>query len=290
MVHARIVACATLDDLGTVAALVGSTPDALRGEIAAFPEGVEWVALQRGGAVVAAGIRVERTDPPALVRLCLEEGAAPEAVEPLVAMIEVEAARRGSDRARVGLRRAPGVDAWLRARGYVPSDRWLEMARDGPPAPVPPLPAGIVERGLDEVGPAAFLAVHDQAFRGSPGHVSLSPDDWERIAREPGFDPDLARVLSDEAGPLGLLRGALPPGGEGVVEVIGLAPRARGRGLGRYLLRRTEALLRARGAAVIGLTVAESNRAALALYRAEGYRERDRREVWEGPSRQARPT
>jgi N-acetylglutamate synthase len=64
------------------------------------------------------------------------------------------------------------------------------------------------------------------------------------------------------------------------VESIGVVPRARGRGLGRWLLRRCEALLDDRGAREITLRVAQSNAPAAALYAAEGYAEVSRSVAW----------
>jgi len=68
-------------------------------------------------------------------------------------------------------------------------------------------------------------------------------------------------MLSDEAGrPLG------------DINLIGVLPTWRGRGIGRALLQWGVAELRARGAARIELSVEAANERATGLYRAHGFR------------------
>ncbi len=252
-----------------IAALIGRPLADLQAEIASLPAGVAWVVTDDGRA---AGIRVDRTDPPGLMRVHAVDGPA---IAPLVD--DLQAAYAGRP-VRVGLRRAPGAAAWLAARGWTPADCFVVLRRSVFAA-TPPLPADVEERALDAVGVDTYLELEADAFSSVPGHAPWNADDFARMSRDPGFDRDLIRVLVDAHGPVGLLHAGLPH----TVEAIGLRARARGRGLGRWLLRRCEALLRARGATSTELLVAESNRAAVALYLAEGYAEVERRDVWASP-------
>jgi ribosomal protein S18 acetylase RimI-like enzyme len=62
------------------------------------------------------------------------------------------------------------------------------------------------------------------------------------------------------------------PGIEALLEDLFVIPAARGRGVGRALLRHALVRARARGARLLGLTTNERNEAAQSLYRAEGLR------------------
>lgn len=88
----------------------------------------------------------------------------------------------------------------------------------------------------------------------------------------------LAAVVSDEAGEGGAERMA----GYVIVWVVhdelhvlnvATAPEARRRGVGRALMEEAHALARARACRLVTLEVRRSNAAAIALYRALGYRQ-----------------
>jgi ribosomal-protein-alanine N-acetyltransferase len=65
--------------------------------------------------------------------------------------------------------------------------------------------------------------------------------------------------------------------GEAEILNLGIAPEARGRGLGRFLLRLARRLAARRGAGELFLEVRESNLAARRLYASEGFLETARR-------------
>ena len=67
------------------------------------------------------------------------------------------------------------------------------------------------------------------------------------------------------------------PGRVGVVDTLGVAARARRRGVGRMLMAAAEAWLRERGARDLELTVYEVNADAIAFYESLGYRLLSRR-------------
>jgi mycothiol synthase len=162
------------------------------------------------------------------------------------------------------------VDAIIRLRGPAPR-------------PLPPLPPGLVERAYDPASLAdidAFVDVHNEAFQGIPFTGPATRETMLASARLPAFDAGLIKLIDDQEGAAGFLRGAVERD-VGQIEVLGLLPRARGRGAGRWLLRRAEELLRAEGATSIVLSVVASNTPARSLYASEGYVEEERRIVWE---------
>jgi len=87
------------------------------------------------------------------------------------------------------------------------------------------------------------------------------------------FDPDLWTLLRVNGEASGMLLLNRSPASNTIELVyIGLAPTARGRGLGRLLLRHGLHLLGRREERAITLAVDEQNNPALALYRGEGFR------------------
>lgn len=101
------------------------------------------------------------------------------------------------------------------------------------------------------------------------------------LALEPAADQDaLSDVLAGAVGRLRALRAAvvfalldprhLPPG-SAYVDELAVAPWARGRGIGRELLRSCVREAAAAGRSRVVLMVTADNAAALALYRSEGF-------------------
>ena len=74
-------------------------------------------------------------------------------------------------------------------------------------------------------------------------------------------------------------------GPEAELLTLAVRPAARGKGLGRQLLRQYEAEARKRAATEAFLEVAVDNDAAIHLYRSEGYRDAGwRKDYYEGPT------
>lgn len=86
--------------------------------------------------------------------------------------------------------------------------------------------------------------------------------------------PGAFGLLDDEGGGMVLARVAAA---EAEILTLAVAPAARRHGLGRALLRAAMAEAATRGAEVMFLEVSASNKAALALYQADGFREVGRR-------------
>ncbi len=170
-------------------------------------------------------------------------------------------------------------------------------------------PGGLVRR-TDESAPelgslrlrpwnaTMYQAAADLIHRAYVGHRDTEINDQYRsvqgclrflhnIVRFPGcgrFTPDQSWALIDERS--GELEGVLlttrvEPTTSHVPQLC-LAPRRRGRGLGRVLLRHAATELARAGQRTVTLTVTESNLAALSLYRNLGFEMRHRfhADVW----------
>lgn len=118
-----------------------------------------------------------------------------------------------------------------------------------------------------------FLAVNAAAFADHPeqGRFSLANLDARRA--EDWFDPAGLFLADDGEGVVGFHWTKITANqpGAGEVYVIGVHPRAAGRGLGRELLRAGLAHLRNRGCDRVFLYVDEDNEAAVNLYARSGF-------------------
>ena len=281
----RVVPWSELGDLDAVAPLVGRAPADFRADLASLPAGLEGVALVGAEGPLAVGLWI----PAGLGGRCRltwlgasPGGAGAAAALELVAEAEARARAEGAERIEVTVRRVEDIAPLLEARGYRRSDALVRMRWPGP-RPVPQLPGGTAERSLDEVGPAAWAAIANETFADVAFNVPMTAEDGRRRVADPAFDARLLRFVVDAEGVAGFLHGDVNAGGTGEVQSIGVAGRARRRGLGRWLLRRAEALLLEAGAREIVLRVAASNPEAVALYLAEGYAEVSRVVSWERP-------
>lgn len=112
---------------------------------------------------------------------------------------------------------------------------------------------------------AELARLHDDLFPAShrPGADLVDPDDPDRVAlvipRAGGLGGYIVVERQADAG--------------GYIDLIGVRPDLRGRGLGRALVLAGVSWLRERGATVVSLTVREDLRAARALYESVGFTE-----------------
>jgi mycothiol synthase len=199
---------------------------------------------------------------------------------PLVAWGEDQARALAIASIRVSLFGAPGLGPLLAARGYALTERFLRLVLEGEPSSPGPLPPGVRIVSLASVGLERFLAMSNAAFATVPGALPLSVEDWNDMARSPGYRSDLLCILADDTGPIGFARCEIE-GTVGSVDALALDPRVRGLGLGRWLLRWSGRAMLGAGCAEVDIWVAESNTPALRLYESEGYRLEKARESWE---------
>ena len=194
----------------------------------------------------------------------------------LRAWAEARAAGRGVSVLKQFTAGADGrAEALLRAAGYEPVQRYFRLRADlaQVPAAAPPgARAFHPERDAE-----AVHAVVQEAFAEVEGSAAQSLAEWRsrRMDRE-GFEPALWRVLEDRDGIVGVAVNERWADGEGYVDQLAVARRARGRGHGRSLLLASFAAFRAAGLEAAVLTVHGRNRTAARLYESVGMRP-----VWE---------
>jgi mycothiol synthase len=177
--------------------------------------------------------------------------------------------------------------ALLTAVGYRPAGAWWRMARalDDAAAPAPP-PAGIHLRPLDPTADAAAAyALNEAAFADNPEYEGESPGEFhaEHLqARD--LAPDLSRMAERDGAPVGLMLVRRLEDGAGLIDILGVHPRERGRGLARALLGDVFAAFTDAGLREARLGVSADNTAALALYEGVGMRRRFRVDGYERPA------
>lgn len=123
-----------------------------------------------------------------------------------------------------------------------------------------------------------------EAFSEIDGHSPQPFDDWrsELLDRADALHPQFL-ALADASGLAGVLIGRAREG-IGWVDVVAVAPRARGRGHGRALLQAALERFAAAGLPACELSVHGRNLAAGGLYGSVGMRETRRSERWEKPA------
>ncbi len=276
----RVVPWSALSTLAGVAALYERTPESLAAMAASWPAGVRGVALVSVRGVLAAAICARGPESLSLAQLARDPVLQPERALPLIAWGEQQAREHGAPTLRVSLKAAPGTGRVLEARGYRLTERFLRLVLDGDAPDPGPLPDGVRAAALSELALDRFLAMSNAAFATVPAALPMTAADWAAIASGPAYREDLLRVLLDPSGPLGFVRAEVEDR-TGTIDALGLVPRARGRGLGRWLLRWCGRALQAQDLTTVDLWVAESNTPALRLYEGDGYHRVLARESWE---------
>jgi ribosomal protein S18 acetylase RimI-like enzyme len=172
-----------------------------------------------------------------------------------------------------------GARALLRDAGYAPAQHYFRLRADLGRVPAP------LEVRLREFEPGDEAAVHrliDDAFADIEGHTPTTLEEWRaKTIAKAGHDPRLWLVAEDEQGLAGAALGERWEHDTGYVAELGVAARARGRGLGRALLLGVFAAFRRAGLTHAELSVHGRNRGALALYESVGMRSTWEAERWE---------
>lgn len=151
------------------------------------------------------------------------------------------------------------------------------------------LPDGFVIDHFRPGDEADWLRVNAAAFASHPEQGRVTRPDFDRLTRQPWFDPSglillRAKATGDLVGfhwtkidPAEIV--ALPGGGRGPageVYVVGLAPEVHGRGLAGPLTAAGLRHLAARGLPAVVLYVESDNLPALATYRKAGFTDLER--------------
>ena len=204
---------------------------------------------------------------------------AAEIADALLAAMEARVAEtaRGGASARLALQSVDDMAAGVaERRGYEPFRHSFQMRIefDGEPPP-PELPAGVsirtFEPGRDD---EAVYEAQDEAFSDSFEHTRWPYDNWRQWAFPESFDPTIW-FLAEEGTEIAGVCLCRPEGHAGPefgwVNVLGVRPRWRRRGLGRALLLHAFQEFRARGMRGVGLGVDGLNpTGAVRLYEQAG--------------------
>jgi mycothiol synthase len=173
----------------------------------------------------------------------------------------------------------------LLGAGYWPAYSYFRMRIELADAPEPPadLPVRTFSRGADD---APVHSLVEEAMAGVPGNEPRSLESWQaaKVDKE-GWDPSLWLLHEDAGGLAGVVLCERWEEGVGYVDHLAVAPRSRGRGLGRALLLHGLAALRAAGLSVAELSVQGENASATRLYESVGMAPVWTIERWEKPLR-----
>ena len=167
----------------------------------------------------------------------------------------------------------PAAAALARRWGFART-RELWVMRRPTAVPLPPLeiPDGVRIRDYGENDAAALLDVNAAAFAHHPEQGSLDTAGLAERMAEPWFDPAGLLLAVDEEGDLLGFHWTTQHDGEtGEVYVVGIAPAAQGRGLGRVLTLAGLHHLASRGVAEVLLYVESDNTPARRLYERLGF-------------------
>ena len=164
----------------------------------------------------------------------------------------------------------PAAQAFATALGWAPSRGLLVMERDLAGVEAPELPEGFTVRGYTPADAEQFLAVNAAAFADHPEQGALDAAGLAARIAEPWFDPDGLLLGLDADGVAGFHWTKLVDG-TGEVYVLGVAPRAQGRGYGRVLLQAGLAHLEQAGAGHVVLYVDMAEPVAVRMYESAGF-------------------
>lgn len=238
------------------------------------PEGI--VELRVGGRstfVAAVVDRCENRDDAAVLEVLGLDAGAPVAAclavaTPIALAVAAAAGRRALNLSLPAALPAP--PPWVPAVGH------LVLERGAEPWPEPPPPGDATWRDLSRDRVETHYRTLRDAFVDDPG--MMLPDPATFAAAALAADPPV-RVLVRGREELGFARVTLPEPQLGYVATVGRAPARRGEGLGPVVMAEALRVAAARGARRFRLGVTANNTAAIALYRATGFRVVD---AWAG--------
>jgi len=162
----------------------------------------------------------------------------------------------------------PAAAALARAHGF---DRvrnlWLLRRPSSVPLSEVRLPDDVAIRGYRPRDRDDLLRVNAAAFASHPEQRGMDKDDLATRMAEPWFNPaDLLLAHDHDGRLLGFHWTKVHSTQSGEIYVLGVAPEAQGRGLGKVLALAGLHHLAARGVPEVHLYVESDNAAALALY------------------------
>ncbi len=168
----------------------------------------------------------------------------------------------------------PGALALSKRHGFVRArELWVMRRPSAVPLPLEAPPPSVTIRGFGAATDAeALLAVNAAAFAAHPEQGGMSADDLAERMAEPWFDPaGLLLAFGRDGELLAFHWTKRHDADHGEVYVIGVAPEASSRGLGRVLTVAGLHHLASRGVAEVHLYVESDNAPALRLYSGLGF-------------------
>lgn len=167
----------------------------------------------------------------------------------------------------------PAARALAESHGFAPVRTLLHLVLEPLATPEVRVPEGFVLSDARDLDAAEWVALNARVFAAHPEQGRLTEDDLAARRAEPWFNEGDFLLLRDTAGTLvGYDWLKIEPGSTtGEIYVLGIAPEAAGRGLGRSLLGAGLARLMERGCTTADLYVEAENRSAVALYRSWGF-------------------
>ncbi|WP_454228531.1 mycothiol synthase [Propioniciclava flava] len=157
------------------------------------------------------------------------------------------------------------------ARGLVAVRGLSMMERVLSEESAPSTPEGVTLRGYTDADAEAFLALNAAAFAHHPEQGHFSAADLVARQHEDWWEPAGLILATQQDTLLGFHWTKRHDADTGEVYVLGVAPEASGRGLGKVLLQAGLAHLSRGGATRVLLYVDAGNEAAVALYRKAGF-------------------
>ena len=164
----------------------------------------------------------------------------------------------------------PAAQGFAAALGWTPSRGLLVMERRLAGVTPPRLPGEFTVRGYTPADAEQFLTVNAAAFAHHPEQGALDAAGLAARVAEPWFDPDGLLLGFDAEGLAGFHWTKLV-GAVGEVYVLGVAPRAQGRGYGTVLLEAGLFHLREAGADHVVLYVDMAEPVAVRMYESAGF-------------------
>ncbi len=166
----------------------------------------------------------------------------------------------------------PAAQGFAAAVSLRPSRSLLIMDRPLAGATAPQPPSGLSLRGYTDTDADDLLAVNAAAFADHPEQGSLDRAGLAARMAEPWFDPAGLILGFDVDGLAGFHWTKRVDSGTGEVYVVGVAPRAQGRGYGRVLLEAGLAHLHETGTERVLLYVDSAEAVAVRMYESAGFR------------------
>ncbi len=170
----------------------------------------------------------------------------------------------GSERGRI-----------LEQLGFSPVRTYVEMLWDQDDLPDLALPQGYMVRSFQNGDTSLLTQVQNDAFTGSWGFCPNTEEQIEYRTHMPNTTNAGILFLFEGDVPSGYCWTVMAPvdnGVRGMIGMIGVVPRFRGKGVSRHILQAGMKHLRSTGLAEIGLEVDKENGPAVRLYTSTGFK------------------